>query len=144
MNYPLLTWLVVVSVVAVVAFVVASDKGRSDIEWAVACALLPAAILILIALPTLKPPQRSSGTKACPQCAENVNVAAKICRYCRYEFPVTEMLEAQSNRVGSDAFGRGVDRKSPVASALVLIVIGLCLLTALGIVLSIVGVIINA
>jgi Uncharacterised protein family UPF0547 len=26
-------------------------------------------------------------TKTCPQCAEDVKSAAKICHYCRYEFP---------------------------------------------------------
>ena len=26
-------------------------------------------------------------TKACPQCAETIKQAAKICHYCRYEFP---------------------------------------------------------
>ena len=26
------------------------------------------------------------GTKVCPQCVESVGVAARICRYCRYEF----------------------------------------------------------
>jgi hypothetical protein len=26
-------------------------------------------------------------TKTCPMCAEDVKVAARICRFCRYEFP---------------------------------------------------------
>lgn len=28
--------------------------------------------------------------KTCPVCAENVKEAATICRYCRYEFPITK------------------------------------------------------
>jgi hypothetical protein len=32
----------------------------------------------------------SKATKVCPQCAEEVKLAAKICRFCRYEFPQTE------------------------------------------------------
>ena len=33
----------------------------------------------------------STATKVCPQCAEEVKAAAKICRFCRYEFPPTEV-----------------------------------------------------
>ena len=29
----------------------------------------------------------SEGTKRCPDCAEDVKVEARICRFCRYEFP---------------------------------------------------------
>ncbi len=32
--------------------------------------------------------------KMCPQCAENVKKAAKICRYCKYEFhPIKDVIE---------------------------------------------------
>jgi len=34
----------------------------------------------------------TSGSKACPDCAEVVLVAARICRFCRYEFPAPEPL----------------------------------------------------
>jgi len=58
--------------------------------------LTPLAILVLLALPTLKPPEPQQvrvidapeeATKTCPQCAETVKAAAKICHFCRYEFP---------------------------------------------------------
>jgi Uncharacterised protein family UPF0547 len=35
----------------------------------------------------------STATKVCPQCAEEVKAAAKICRFCRYEFPQTEIAQ---------------------------------------------------
>jgi hypothetical protein len=40
--------------------------------------------------PEPQPVRRSDApieaTKTCPQCAESVKVAAKVCRFCRYEF----------------------------------------------------------
>jgi hypothetical protein len=91
-------WLLVWIVLAVVGAIVASNKGRSGAGWFFICLLLtPLMILILLALPTRKSPQpqpvrvieasADEATKTCPQCAETVRAAAKICRFCRYEFP---------------------------------------------------------
>jgi hypothetical protein len=30
---------------------------------------------------------RNAGTKACPQCAEQIKAAALVCRFCGYSFP---------------------------------------------------------
>ena len=89
-------WLVIWIVVAIVGAIVANNKGRSGVGWFFLCLVLtPLAILVLLALPTLKAAQaqpvrlveESPGpTKICPQCAEAVKVPAKICRFCRYEF----------------------------------------------------------
>lgn len=75
--------LVIWTVVAIVGAIVATNKGRSGAGWFFLCLLLtPLAILVLLALPTLDAP----GTKMCPQCAEIVKAAAKICHFCHYEF----------------------------------------------------------
>jgi hypothetical protein len=83
-------------VVAIVAAIVAGNKGRSAAGWFFLCILLtPLAIFILLALPTLKSAepqpvrvvaQPEEPTKTCPECAEVVRAAAKICRFCRHEF----------------------------------------------------------
>jgi Uncharacterised protein family UPF0547 len=71
------------TVLAIVAAIVAGNKGRSGAGWFFLCLLLtPLALLVLLALPTLDAP----GTKMCPQCAETVKAAAKICHFCHYEF----------------------------------------------------------
>lgn len=41
-------------------------------------------------------PSINSETKICPQCAETVKFAARICRYCRYEFPPDPLLISEN------------------------------------------------
>lgn len=90
--------LVIWTVVAIVAAIVARNKGRSGAGWFFLCVLLtPLALLVLLALPTLKPPEpqpvrlvgdvSDEPTKICPQCAETVKAAARICHFCGYKFP---------------------------------------------------------
>src|SRR5260370_20432260 len=100
-------------VMAVVAGIVASNKGRCGVCWALSSLVLsPLLILVLLALRPLKAPTatiddamltasergETAETKTCPQCAEIVKTAAKICRFCRHEFPAAtvEPIDAAS------------------------------------------------
>ena len=48
-------------------------------------------------------PAVQADTKECPQCAEEVKIKAKICRFCRYEFP--DVASDQANRELEEAMG---------------------------------------
>jgi hypothetical protein len=80
-------------ILAIVGAIVANNKGRSGVGWFFLCLLLtPVVILVLLALPTLKPtgarPQARPPDRApCPWCAEEILLAARVCRFCGHELP---------------------------------------------------------
>jgi MFS family permease len=79
---------------AILNGVIASNKGRNVAGWvALSVLLTPLVVLILLALRSLKvqvPTEvrvaPTGPVKICPDCAEQVAAAARICRYCRHEF----------------------------------------------------------
>jgi hypothetical protein len=48
-------------------------------------------------------PAATGTTKVCPDCAELVLDAARICRFCRYEFPAPTVTEVGANEEAPDA-----------------------------------------
>jgi hypothetical protein len=107
----------------IVASIVASNKGRSGCGWFILGVFLGPFAFAVALLPKVESRIQSQGsgpdvrlkndekrpadlshrdTKVCPQCAEEVKAAAKICRFCRYEFP-----ESSSQT--------GVEKTEPVA-----------------------------
>lgn len=88
---------------AVVVAVAANTRGRSGGGWfllAIVISPLLAGLLVL-ALPRLNAPKpepmlSGSATKVCPECAERVQAAARICRFCRHEFGPAQLPVAEA------------------------------------------------
>ena len=84
---------VVYLVLAIIVGVAAQNhRGRQGTPWFLISIVLSPVIgaLLLFASKDLRQPKtemvRIASEKTCPQCAEQVKVDAKICRFCRYEF----------------------------------------------------------
>jgi hypothetical protein len=73
--------------------IIAPARGRSAIGWLVLGILFSVfALIVLLALPSRKtaadiPRPYAADEKTCPQCAEQVKRAARVCRFCGYKFP---------------------------------------------------------
>jgi hypothetical protein len=113
-------------VFAMIAGMVASAKGRNSLGWFLLCFFLtPLFLIVLLVLPKIEPSPGKiaieEATKACPQCAERVKAAAKICHFCRYEFPVVDLAALEkavtANPTPSDYVPTTADRVASVASA---------------------------
>jgi Uncharacterised protein family UPF0547 len=78
----------------VVASLLAHGERELLIIFGVA-ALVPASILLSVIYSAHKE-NRVDSVKTCPDCIEEVNAAARVCRYCGYRFPERQEQEGQS------------------------------------------------
>lgn len=107
MGLMLVGWLVVAGFTAAIA----SAKGRNGAGWFVLGLLFSlVALIAAAAMPSLKPAPvarpvgaEAEAEKKCPRCAETVKAAAKICRFCSYEFasPEEQALTARAQCQGA-------------------------------------------
>jgi len=79
---------------------IAIAKGRSGALWGLLCFLFPFLVLILIVQPKTEKRQvdeeqkktkigiKRGDLKSCPDCAEAVLQAAKVCKHCGYRWIV--------------------------------------------------------
>ncbi|MEW6257439.1 MAG: zinc ribbon domain-containing protein [Pseudomonadota bacterium] len=85
---------------AIVCAIVAPTRGRSAIGWFCLAFFISGllAIILLLALPSKKAPavtevkivtdrpRGGNDEKTCPRCAETIKRAAKVCRFCGYDY----------------------------------------------------------
>lgn len=89
----------------VITGIIASAKGRSGFGWfLLGCILGIFGVILIACLPSLKAPpvqvvthsyaapppvasdQQTRRVKVCPDCAEEVQADARLCKHCRHEF----------------------------------------------------------
>jgi len=82
-------------VCAAICAIIAGSKNRSALGWAVLGAIFGVFALLVVACLGKLPEEGSAAAmaleasepmKVCPQCAETVKAAAKVCRYCGHNF----------------------------------------------------------
>lgn len=81
-DMTLLAWLVTGTFFGAIASSIARQKGRGEIRWFLAGLFFLLLSLVVFFLPAVP---RAGVTKVCPECAEVVKTAARVCRFCGRE-----------------------------------------------------------
>ena len=107
--------IVILAGLAVVTGVIASKKGRDGAAFFLLGLVAPViSLIVVVVAPALaNTPVPESATKTCPRCAEQIQAAAKICRFCHYEFSDAEIEAQQRSAV------TGRNEASDIADAMV-------------------------
>jgi len=71
--------------IAILAGIIASKKGRNPFLWGLACFIFPPLILVVGILPPLI---KTGKTKQCPYCKKVLQESDTECRYCGKEMPI--------------------------------------------------------
>jgi hypothetical protein len=72
-------------VAAVIAIIVASQKGRNWAFWGIASFFFPFIAIVLLFLPSVL---TKGFTKKCPHCAEIIKHDAIVCKHCKRELTI--------------------------------------------------------
>lgn len=88
-------WFLIYVLIIFKGGILAHQKRRSELGWALICALFPIALVVIWCIGPAEKPWEERGdefefVKICPFCAEEIKAAAKVCKHCGRDIPGME------------------------------------------------------